>query len=427
MPNASLSIGEGGKVQVRGQDGDLRFSGDQATIQFARSVEENAPMMEMFPSGTNNSTRMVIAHSPGFRTWGLQYNDTLDAFTWLGNAKPAMHLNLASGQEVGLGTTDPKSKLHIDFRDLSGDGHLRLTETGTNRFSRIFFDNNAFDGHWEIRGRVNSTLAASSMNIAHSEAGNIFTMSAEGYVGINDGIPSYPLDVDGMGRVRSINVASTMPATSSSTSGYGVYVRMQQQASSGTPRLYNLYGTSNDADAYLAYGVYGAASDAGESSYGVYGTTPTNDGYAGFFSGYVFTNAAYLPSDAKLKADVRPLQNALETIMALTPKTYAYATQRFDFMNLPEGEQYGFLAHELESVLPSLTKDSFHPYEEPLDDSEAGQGLRFKALNYQGIVPILVAAMQEQQKQFEEQAAKLSRLEARLNQLEANTQANTNE
>ena len=88
-------------------------------------------------------------------------------------------------------------------------------------------------------------------------------------------------------------------------------------------------------------------------------------------------------------------------------------------MNLPEGTQFGFVAQEFEKSFPDLVKASFHPYEESRSDSPEGQGVAFKAINYTGLIPVMVSAMQEQQRTIEEQNETTRSLEERLSALEA--------
>jgi hypothetical protein len=50
---------------------------------------------------------------------------------------------------------------------------------------------------------------------------------------------------------------------------------------------------------------------------------------------------------------------------------------------------------------------------------EAGEEFDFKAVNYIGLIPVLIKGIQEQQAMIEEQQAMIEALNARLEQLEA--------
>lgn len=419
-PINTFTVGNGDKFQVRGADGDVRMTDDQGTLQFARTTDpNNTPMIEMFPSGTNNSARMLFAHSPAFRDWGLLYNDTLDAFTWLGSGDPALHLQLAGQQRIGVGTDEPESKLQVVFNSSDGLGQLKLTETESD-FSRLTFDNTGNNSYWQLEARtLDGSLSSSDLNFFHSDGGTILAMDGRGHVGIGDGTPSYALEVNGDGGTRSINVYNSLPTTTSTTNNYGVICNLSQVANTGFPRLYNIYGFSTDSDAYISYGSYGRATNASNFNYGVYGVASTTSGYAVYASGNTYTTGSYLPSDARLKSGVRNFREGLAGIMQLQPRMYTYNTREYDFMNLPEGRQFGFLAQEFEEVFPQFTKRSFQAFDEPLSDTPEGQGIEFKTINYTALIPVMVSAIQEQQGTIEKQQEQIESLEARLAALEA--------
>jgi len=92
--------------------GNLTFTAGTQSIQFANPGTTPAPMMYMFSSGTTNTTRMVIAHSPSFPTWGLQYTDNGDQFDFLGAGTSRMSINLSNGN-VGIGVASPVYKLEV--------------------------------------------------------------------------------------------------------------------------------------------------------------------------------------------------------------------------------------------------------------------------------------------------------------------------
>lgn len=109
-------------------------------------------------------------------------------------------------------------------------------------------------------------------------------------------------------------------------------------------------------------------------------------------------------------------------------------------MGLPEEKQLGLVAQELEEVFPNLIKNAYNPKihipesdakeqglsytitEEAKYDEEgnliyeaiveAGEEVDFKAVNYSGLIPVLIKGIQEQQ-------AIIESLEARIEQLES--------
>jgi hypothetical protein len=85
----------------------------------------------------------------------------------------------------------------------------------------------------------------------------------------------------------------------------------------------------------------------------------------------------HVTSDRKLKKNIRKISYGLDTVMRLKPKHYARKDGG-------KGE-IGFIAQDVESVAPELVADMCGNL----------------GLNYDGFVPILVRAVQEQQAQIE--------------------------
>ncbi len=415
-PAATLTVGNGDKLKISGSDGDIEFSDDQGSLRFANASGSSAPMIQMFQSGTNNATRMLLAHSPAFNNWGIRYNDTTDAFTWIGDNLPVLHVQLAGQQRVGVGTETPTAKFHVSTNSSTGFGHVKLTETQLD-YSRITMNNNIHSNFWDIAAITDTNLSNAKFNIYHSDAGDIFTVNARKRVGINDASPAYPLEVNGNGETRTINLYNTAPTTTGSTFNYGVICNMAQASNTGFPRLFNIYGFSTDSDSYLSYGVYGFASNASNFNYGIYGVAGTTGGYAGYFSGNTYCSGSYVTSDETFKTDIKPLSSGLATIMALNPKTYSFDTETYDYMNLPEGIQFGFVAQDLEAVTPNLVARAFQAFEQPTSNTHEGQGIEFKAVNYDGLIPVLTSAIQEQQAIIENQQKQIDELKSLVEKL----------
>lgn len=146
--------------------------------------------------------------------------------------------------------------------------------------------------------------------------------------------------------------------------------------------------------------------------------SPANPRLAGTGDEVVFYNSGtstfnsiqvanvYNYSDARAKENVQSLTSGLNTILQLRPVTYnwkksssedvATASSTTSVANGPAEDaqqQYGFLAQEVESILPDAVKTD-----------EEGH----KLINYTAIIPMLVQAVQELQATVETQANMLS-------------------
>lgn len=197
--------------------------------------------------------------------------------------------------------------------------------------------------------------------------------------------------------------------------------------------------SANEADAVMGlslnttttgsggYGVCGAANN--ESGVAVYGSLYDSgadgiySGWAGYFNLDVYCGGTYMGSDIRLKRDINSLTGALDIISKIEPVSYYYNSQKYPQMGL-DGSRlaYGFVAQDLEKVLPSLVKDknlvtnSTRIRTAGISDKLETES--FKVVNYTGMIPILVEAIKEQQKIIEEQKAENIELESRISKLE---------
>ena len=136
---------------------------------------------------------------------------------------------------------------------------------------------------------------------------------------------------------------------------YGHHLEMTRSnySSSAVNSAYGYYVYMDGKDTNHAYGVYShVKSDAPD----------TDDGdYAGYFVGDVSVNGEYVQtSDATLKKNVSVISDALSIIQQLKPTTYTFLPgNRFGYSSTKPS--YGFLAQELELVLPNLVRDVHHP------------------------------------------------------------------
>ena len=103
-----FNIRAGGGVRLSSDTPSLSFDDDASSILFPPSSGANAPMIHLFRSGTENAPRMVLAHSPTYANWGLQYEDTPDKFHFVNTGIPVMTVDLGT-QRVGIGTPNPSA------------------------------------------------------------------------------------------------------------------------------------------------------------------------------------------------------------------------------------------------------------------------------------------------------------------------------
>jgi hypothetical protein len=128
---------------------------------------------------------------------------------------------------------------------------------------------------------------------------------------------------------------------------------------------------------------------------------------AGFISSNGGTSTYATSSDYRMKEDVQPISNALNSVMQLKPVNYKWKPE---FAGTKINGQ-GFIAHELQAVVPDCVtgeKDAVDAYGNP----------KYQGIDTSFLVATLTAAIQEQQAIITEQANAITALEARLTALE---------
>jgi len=140
----------------------------------------------------------------------------------------------------------------------------------------------------------------------------------------------------------------------------------------------------------------GDASDG--DTHGLFGENPSGGlGYAVYANGDVFTTGTYLPSDARTKQNIAAYSGGLATVMSLQPKSYQYKNDMVQNFNFPRGTQIGFLAQELEQVVPAAVREGrIHPLQhqtrtgtDAKANSEKVDPMQIKTVNYEALIPIL--------------------------------------
>ena len=235
---------------------------------------------------------------------------------------------------------------------------------------------------------------------------------------------------EGSGEKRALynNVQDDDSATASSTKHiFGVYNYLHAKYRPAAYANYNLLVNSNtDANDKL-YGVY--VEETGEGSagtYGIYSKVDDREGsYAGFFEGRMWINGEFTQSsDRRLKKDVKEVTNAMALVRSLRPTSYRFngrAGRAVDQTTL----HYGFLAQELEQVLPDLVSEVRRPARYRYDDDylvdgdttavprqteEIAASDTYKGVRYLDLIPILTQAIKEQQLDIDALHGRLAKL-----------------
>ncbi len=114
-------------------------------------------------------------------------------------------------------------------------------------------------------------------------------------------------------------------------------------------------------------------------------------------------------NEKDLKINVQEISSVASKISALTPVSYSYNTKDFKKLALPEDTQYGFLADQVSTLFPHVVKPTSKIYTQSKNSTKVA---KINEVDQNELIPLLVAAIKEQQAQIEE-------LEKRLNELKS--------
>ena len=117
------------------------------------------------------------------------------------------------------------------------------------------------------------------------------------------------------------------------------------------------------------------------------GINQTSPSFAMDINGDGRITTDWIVSDKRYKKNIHQVESALSKVHALRGVSYQYRTEEFKEKRFKEGTAYGFVAQEVQGVLPELVTA----------DKEG-----FYVVNYDGVVPILTEAIKEQQKELEQ-------------------------
>ena len=174
---------------------------------------------------------------------------------------------------------------------------------------------------------------------------------------------------------------------------------------------FGVWGISNTAGSGDRFGGYFEAANGNGINYGLFSYADTYDGYAGYFDGHVhITGNLENYSDARLKRNIARLENPLDKILTLEPTTFYFDTTKTALRGLPRGRQNGLLSQDVKRTFPELVSDIPVP---SINKKRTGENIGFEktekdtietyeGVNYIGLIPVLIGAIKEQQKEIEE-------------------------
>jgi FtsZ-binding cell division protein ZapB len=352
--------------------------------------------------GTSNVTRAISSTTLGYNNVALSpnslvigaYNDTTlaDKLFEIGNGSVGARSNaltvLRNGN-TGIGNINPTNLL--TFAPIGGK-KISLFPGSTGDAGMGIFPNEF--RQYTDNSNADFTFGYDNYGVGFSEK---VRFKANGMVGI--GTASPVLSTGGSGIVAQ-NSTYIQLRVQSSASAAG----MEFKPSTGNQYEIQADNTNN----WFVYNRNANAYRLFINGSGFVGIGTNNPTQALQVVGNILASGTITPSDIRYKKNIQPIQSPMDKLMQLNGVTYEYRKEEFPQMGFNDNEQVGLIAQEVEKVFPQLVVTD-----------EKG----FKAVDYVKLVPVLIEALKDNQKQLREEQKQrkedMKRMEQMVNELKA--------
>lgn len=301
--------------------------------------------------------------------------------------------------QTGIGTTTPAVKLHV-----KSNGPTFRLEGSDHTYMEFYPQGSSTRFGWFGFPSANSNdLILSNQNASGSLAFNTnnserFRINSSGFVGIGTSSPTSPLTVGNA--TGTIGGEITLNPTAALNEGGQIIFKKSLNGSTSDWNV-DQYGTS--------------ASDA---RFRIFSTSELNglvikeNGFIGMgisnptvrlqVNGDIIANSIAGSSDLRFKSNIKPVENALAKVKSLRGVYFNWNQKAFPEKNFNDKTELGFIAQEVEKVLPEVVFKDTTPEE-------------YRSIKYDKVVALLVEAIKEQQKQIDSLKIQVQKLKKKKN------------
>jgi hypothetical protein len=291
--------------------------------------------------------------------------------------------------QTGIGTTTPVNKLQVETATaepattgLAANGNLRLSgSTGSHVLD------------FGLSSSATYSWLQSRSKLAYGTSYNLVLNPNGGSVGIGTTAPNSTLTVG--------NAAGTIPGE----------ITLNPTAAANEGGQINFKRSLNGSTVDWSIDQYGTS--ASDARLRIFNTSELNgmvikeNGFIGMgnnaptvrlqVTGDIIANSIAGSSDVRFKTNIAPIASPLQKVLALRGVNFNWNTSEFPQKMFSEKRTLGFIAQEVEKVLPEIVQTE-----------NTAEG--YKSVQYDKVVALLVEAMKEQQKQINQLQKQVKKL-----------------
>jgi hypothetical protein len=303
---------------------------------------------------------------------------------------------------VGIGTNGPAFKLHVV--DNSKSTAMQITQSNVEGYGLLITPGS--DNNYALL--INNAADNINRHVFNGN-GNAYLALNGGNVGIGTTSPAYKLHVsDDMGVESNKHIFARYLADESYKASLGW--NHLQLGNNGTNYIIGGRTQAGGSIIFVTNNTNDYRSGA-TSHNGIEAMTISDNGNVGIgmkpgnvtlsVSGAVCstTNQFISCSDIRYKKSIASISNALDKVARLRGVSFDWRKEEFPELNFSAGRNLGFIAQEIKEVLPEVV-------------SQDAKG--YYSVAYSQVVPVLVEAIKEQQKELAATQTELQNTKAEL-------------